>query len=52
MLKAVLFDLDGTFIDSTDAIVESFYHTFDAIDRPRPSRKAIVDSIGHILEDQ
>lgn len=25
----ILFDLDGTIIDSTDAILESFHHTFD-----------------------
>jgi phosphoglycolate phosphatase len=27
--KTILFDLDGTLIDSTDAIVESFYYAFD-----------------------
>ena len=26
--KIILFDLDGTLIDSTDAIVSTFYHTF------------------------
>jgi len=30
--KVILFDLDGTLIDSTDAIVESFYHSFKELD--------------------
>ena len=25
----ILFDLDGTLIDSTEAILESFHHSFD-----------------------
>ncbi len=50
--EAVLFDLDGTLIDSTQAIVESFFHTFDTLGRPRPAREAIIAAIGHLLEDQ
>lgn len=52
MITAVCFDLDGTLIDSTEAIVESFYHTFDAFEEPRPPRDAIVNSIGFVLEEQ
>lgn len=52
MVSAVCFDLDGTLIDSTDAIVASFFHTFDAMGLPRPPRDRIVDTIGHVLEDQ
>jgi phosphoglycolate phosphatase len=52
MIRAACFDLDGTLIDSTEAIVESFFHTFDVIGEPRPAREAVVTSIGHILEDQ
>jgi phosphoglycolate phosphatase len=51
-IKAVVFDLDGTLIDSTDAIIESFEHTFDAIGEARPARAEIVHSIGHTLEQQ
>lgn len=29
MKKVILFDLDGTLIDSTDAIVDTFYHSFE-----------------------
>ena len=52
MIRAIIYDLDGTFIDSTEAIVESFNHTFDALQRSRPPREAVVSSIGHTLEDQ
>lgn len=30
--KIILFDLDGTLIDSTDAIVSTFYHSFKELD--------------------
>ncbi|MDZ4858112.1 MAG: HAD-IA family hydrolase [Candidatus Hydrogenedentes bacterium] len=51
-VRAVVFDLDGTLIDSTNAIVQSFLHTFDAIGEPRPAREAIIRSIGYTLEQQ
>ncbi len=51
-IRAVSFDLDGTLIDSTEAIVESFFHTFDTLQVQRPPQQAVVDSIGHTLEDQ
>ncbi len=51
-MKAVGFDLDGTLIDSTDAIVASFLHTFRMLGRPLPSREAIVGTISVPLEDQ
>jgi len=50
MLKAVVFDLDGTVIDSTEAIVASSFHAFDAVGAPRPDRERIVDVIGLPLE--
>jgi len=52
MLKTILFDLDGTLIDSTEAIVQSFYHTFDAVGDPRPDRQAIEETISAPLEVQ
>jgi phosphoglycolate phosphatase len=51
-MKAVGFDLDGTLIDSTDAIVESFLHSFRAIGRPEPTRDAIISTISVPLEKQ
>ncbi len=51
-MKAVVFDLDGTLIDSTDAIVDSFLHTFAVLGEPAPSRDAIIQSISAPLEEQ
>ena len=34
MILAAAFDLDGTLIDSTEAIVAGFFHTFDALGDP------------------
>lgn len=51
-LKAALFDLDGTLIDSTEAIVDCFYHTFDVLGVPRPERHRIVSTISLTLENQ
>jgi len=52
VIKAIAFDLDGTLVDSTEAIVGSFFHTFEVLGEAPPPRKAIVDSIGRLLEDQ
>lgn len=52
MIKAVLFDLDGTLIDSTEAIVDCFYHTFDVLGAPLPERQQIVSTISLTLEHQ
>ena len=47
----ILFDLDGTLIDSTEAIVLSFYDTFENFSLEKPKREDIVKNIGHTLED-
>lgn len=52
IVQAIAFDLDGTLIDSTDAIVESFFYTFLVKGYPVPSRDAIVSTISLPLEDQ
>ncbi|MCP4645100.1 MAG: HAD family hydrolase [bacterium] len=52
MMRAVAFDLDGTLIDSTEAIVESFFHAFDAAGIARPPRNRIVETIGFTIEAQ
>jgi len=49
---AVGFDLDGTLIDSTDAIVTSFNHTFREFGVAPPPRDTIVGTISHTLEEQ
>lgn len=49
--KVLLFDLDGTLIDSTDAICESFLFVFKNRGLPLPSIQEIKDKIGYPLED-
>jgi len=46
----ILFDLDGTLIDSTEAILESFHNSFDIYKRPNPSDEEIKALIGHPLD--
>jgi len=46
----ILFDLDGTLIDSTEAILESFHHTCKAHNYPQPEDKAIEALIGYPLD--
>src|SRR4051794_31351190 len=43
---AVLFDLDGTLIDSIGLIVESFHHTFTTFDLPAQSDALWLGGIG------
>ena len=46
----ILFDLDGTLIDSTEAILESFHNSFDVYKVEHPSDEAIKALIGHPLD--
>jgi len=46
----ILFDLDGTLIDSTQAIVESFFYACDSYDFKRPSKEKIQSLIGYPLD--
>ena len=46
----ILFDLDGTLIDSTEAILESFHNSFDVHAHPHPSDEEIKRLIGHPLD--
>jgi len=50
-LKTILFDLDGTLIDSTEAIVLSFFDVYDKFGFKKPKPEAIKRLIGHTLED-
>lgn len=47
---AILFDLDGTLIDSTNAILSGFYTAFDEFKFLRPKKDEICSLIGHPLE--
>ncbi len=46
----ILFDLDGTLIDSTEAILESFHNSFDVHKHTHPEDEAIKALIGHPLD--
>lgn len=45
----ILFDLDGTLIDSTEAIVESFGVAYESFNLPKPQVNDIVKHIGNPL---
>lgn len=45
-LAAVLFDLDGTLIDSIELIVRTLEHTLDAFGKPPRTRDQLVSRIG------
>ena len=46
----ILFDLDGTLIDSTDAILETFHHSFEVHKYPKPKDEDIKALIGYPLD--
>ena len=51
MEKIILFDLDGTLIDSTDAIVSTFYHTFEIMNYDfKGDENSIKSLIGYPLD--
>lgn len=50
MKCTILFDLDGTLIDSTEAILESFHKAFRFFGKEPPEDKQILTLIGHPLD--
>ncbi|MEA3523433.1 MAG: HAD family hydrolase [Campylobacterota bacterium] len=46
----ILFDLDGTLIDSTEAILESFHNSYTHYNQPCPEDEAIKALIGYPLD--
>ena len=51
MEKIILFDMDGTLIDSTEAIYESFCVVFEKHKMPILSESEVVKYIGYPLEE-
>ena len=49
-MKTILFDLDGTLIDSTDAIIESFGVAYETFGHAVPEDEQIKKLIGHPLD--
>jgi len=48
--SVILFDLDGTLIDSTEAILESFEAAYARFGQRRPETERITAEIGHPLD--
>jgi phosphoglycolate phosphatase len=51
MKPVILFDLDGTLIDSTEAILDGFRVAFEKFNEAVPSDDMIKNEIGHTLEN-
>ena len=51
-LRTVLFDLDGTLIDSIQLIIDSYHHTLSAHGLPARTDKQWLDGIGTPLRVQ
>ena len=49
-MRVILFDLDGTLIDSTEAILESFGYSFKFFNQKTPDKKEIKKLIGLPLD--
>lgn len=49
MVRAVLFDLDGTLIDTNELIIDSFKHTFKVLKDIEPERDQIISWFGEPL---
>ncbi|WP_278925235.1 HAD hydrolase-like protein [Streptococcus canis] len=50
MLKAILFDLDGTLVDSSSGILNAFRYTFDNMNQMCSTNKVLSTYIGPPLE--
>ena len=51
MVQAVCFDFDYTLADCTDSIVDGFVNGMTALGWPAPSREAVRNTVGYLLED-
>jgi len=49
--SAIVFDLDGTLVDSLDDILDSFLAAFDSMGLPRPDRAAARALVGRPLTE-
>jgi pyrophosphatase PpaX len=52
MIHTVLFDLDGTIIDTNELIIQSFLHTFEGVTQQPVTRDHIIPNMGRPLVEQ
>jgi HAD superfamily hydrolase (TIGR01549 family) len=50
-MRAIIFDLDGTLIDSHEDILAAFSKAFEGLGVPMPSEERLISVIGRRLED-
>ena len=46
MINGILFDLDGTLVDTNELIIDSFKYTFEVLKKETPSREEIISCFG------
>lgn len=51
MFNAVLFDLDGTLVNTNELIIDSFKYTFEVLRKPVPTRNEIINCFGEPLHE-
>jgi phosphoglycolate phosphatase-like HAD superfamily hydrolase len=51
MIKAVVFDIDGTLVDTSEFIFQAYEHTLAAYNFPARSRADIASQIGRKIEE-
>jgi phosphoglycolate phosphatase len=49
-MNVILFDLDGTLLDSTEAILEGFSVAYESFGKDSPSKQSVLSLIGHPLD--
>lgn len=51
MFSAILFDLDGTLVNTNDLIIDSFRYTFEVLRKPVPTKNEIINCFGEPLHE-
>ncbi|MCS7459248.1 pyrophosphatase PpaX [Paenibacillus doosanensis] len=52
MIHTILFDLDGTIVDTNELIIQSFLHTFEGVTKEPVTRDHIIPNMGRPLVEQ